>query len=91
MNISNIVLLLFILFIQSTTTGTERKAFGKKENRCIEEAFQTDQTNESVELSDDNDYAYVVNFTQMKKYSKANPSNGVRVMRKEIIKGSFRN
>ncbi|PVD29541.1 hypothetical protein C0Q70_08792 [Pomacea canaliculata] len=74
-------------YFESTTTGTERKAFGKKENRCIEEAFQTDQTNESVELSDDNDYAYVVNFTQMKKYSKDNPSNGVRVMRKEIIKG----
>lgn len=73
---------------QKATTGTERKAFGKKENLHIEDAYQIDQTNESVELCDDNDNAYIVNFTEMKKYFKVDPSDCVKVMRKEKLKGT---
>ncbi|PVD28735.1 hypothetical protein C0Q70_11329 [Pomacea canaliculata] len=71
------------------TSGTGWKAFGGRENLAIEEAFhafQNEQNSETLESSD-NDQSFVLNFTEMKKYDKRNPYDGVRIMRKEIIKG----
>ncbi|XP_025094887.1 poly [ADP-ribose] polymerase 14-like isoform X2 [Pomacea canaliculata] len=76
-------------FFQEKATGTERKAFGKRENLLIEEAYQTfqkDQKKDSVEISLEEDDAFVVHFTENKIYSKLNPSDGLKIMRREIIK-----
>lgn len=53
----------------------------------IEIAYQAKK--KFVELVDANGTVYIVNFKEKKDYAKMDPTNSVRIMRKEMVAGIF--
>ena len=68
-----------------TASGTNLEAYDEMSNLIIETAYRNNEG--EVELEDVDKEVYVIKFNDMVEYPKRDPTDQVRVVRKDIIKG----
>ena len=72
-------------FEEITSTEVKEIEYGKNPNLKIETAYKGNK--ETVELKDTEGKVYIIDFKELVEYPKADKTDKVRVIRKDILKG----